>query len=119
MIRHRSTDLPRIVDEYVFDAIVELAPTRQHLVLSEPDRQWLIEQAATMACGRRTERSPAFVGTFSTRRVITCTSWKQPWKQLSTSSNLVSAAHNRQQPQGSKIASFLNVRAAGLEPARG
>lgn len=45
----RANDLPRIVDEYVFDAVVELSPTRQHLVLSERDRQWLIEQAAAMS----------------------------------------------------------------------
>jgi hypothetical protein len=46
-IAARVSDLPRIVDEYVFDAVVELAPSPGSLVLSEGDRQWLIENAAT------------------------------------------------------------------------
>jgi hypothetical protein len=46
-IAARASDLPRIVDEYVFDAVVELAPSPGSLVLSEGDRQWLIENAAT------------------------------------------------------------------------
>lgn len=45
----RMADLPRIVDEYVLDAIVELAPAPQTLVLTGHDRQWLIEHAATMS----------------------------------------------------------------------
>jgi hypothetical protein len=46
-IAARASDLSRIVDEYVFDAIVELAPAPRSLVLTERDRQWLIENAAT------------------------------------------------------------------------
>jgi hypothetical protein len=42
----RMSELPRIVDEYVLDAIVEVAPPRS-LALTERDRQWLIEHAAT------------------------------------------------------------------------
>jgi hypothetical protein len=39
----RGHELPRIVDEYVFDAVVELVPDRQGLDLTEGDRRWLIE----------------------------------------------------------------------------
>jgi hypothetical protein len=42
----RAGELPRSVDEYVFDAIVELAPPRD-LTLNERDRNWLLEHAAT------------------------------------------------------------------------
>jgi hypothetical protein len=45
----RARELPRIVDEYVFDAVVELAQSRRDLVLAERDRQWLIEHAAAMS----------------------------------------------------------------------
>jgi len=45
----RASELPRIVDEYVLDAIVELAPPPRSLVLAERDRQWLIEHAAAMS----------------------------------------------------------------------
>jgi hypothetical protein len=45
-IADRMSELPRIVDEYVFDAIVELAPPRT-LALNEQDRNWLVEHAAT------------------------------------------------------------------------
>lgn len=48
-LAERKAELPRIVDEYVFDAIVELAPTPQTLVLTDRDRQWLLEHAATMS----------------------------------------------------------------------
>jgi hypothetical protein len=44
-----SERLPRIVDEYVFDAIVELAPPPRSLTLGDRDRQWLIEHAAAMS----------------------------------------------------------------------
>jgi hypothetical protein len=42
----RTSELPRIVDEYVFDAVLELAQQRRTLALTEHDREWLIEQAA-------------------------------------------------------------------------
>lgn len=45
-IADRAGDLPRIVDEYLLDAVVELAPSSGSLVLSEHDRRWLIEDAA-------------------------------------------------------------------------
>jgi hypothetical protein len=45
-LTERMSELPRIVDEYVLDAIVEVAP-RRSLALTERDRQWLIEHAAT------------------------------------------------------------------------
>ena len=48
-LAERANELPRVVDEYVFDAVVELAPTRRSLVLAERDRQWLIEHAAGMS----------------------------------------------------------------------
>ena len=48
-LTQRAGELPRVVDEYVFDALVELAPTSHTLVLSERDRQWLIDQAARMS----------------------------------------------------------------------
>jgi hypothetical protein len=46
-IAERAEDLARIVDEYIFDAIVALAPPPRSLALTERDRQWLIEDAAT------------------------------------------------------------------------
>ena len=45
-IAARASELPQIVDEYVFDAIVELAPPRD-LTLNEQDRNWLLQDAAT------------------------------------------------------------------------
>jgi hypothetical protein len=45
----RTSELPRLVDEYVFDAIIELAPAPHSLVFPERDRRWLIEHAATMS----------------------------------------------------------------------
>jgi hypothetical protein len=48
-LAERTSELPRIVDEYVFDAIIELAPAPHSLVLPERDRRWLIERAATMS----------------------------------------------------------------------
>jgi hypothetical protein len=45
----RMSELPRIVDEYVFDAIVELPPPPRSLALTEHDRQWLIEHTAAMS----------------------------------------------------------------------
>jgi hypothetical protein len=48
-LAERANELPRVVDEYVFDAVVELAPPRRSLVLGERDRQWLIEHAAGMS----------------------------------------------------------------------
>lgn len=42
----RTSDLPRIVDEYIFDAILALAPFSNRPVLTERDRQWLIDHAA-------------------------------------------------------------------------
>lgn len=44
----RMSELSRIVDEYVFDAIVELAPPPRSLALTERDRQWLIEHSAAL-----------------------------------------------------------------------
>jgi len=49
LLAERASDLPRIIDEYVFDAIVELAPPPRTLALGERDRQWLIERAAAMS----------------------------------------------------------------------
>jgi hypothetical protein len=46
-IADRSEDLARIVDEYIFDAIVALAPPPRSRALTERDRQWLIEDAGT------------------------------------------------------------------------
>jgi hypothetical protein len=43
----RLSELPRIVDEYVFDATRELAPPQGTLALDERDRSWLIAYAAT------------------------------------------------------------------------
>jgi hypothetical protein len=43
-VHERISELPRVVDEYLFDAIVELAPTPM-LALNEQDRSWLIEHA--------------------------------------------------------------------------
>ena len=34
------------VDEYLFDAVVELVPDRQALDLTESDRQWLVDSLA-------------------------------------------------------------------------
>jgi hypothetical protein len=45
----RMSDVPRIVDEYVHDATVELAPAPRRLTLTERDRKWLIEHAPTMS----------------------------------------------------------------------
>lgn len=45
----RKSELPRIVDEYVFDAVVDLAPPPRSLALAERDRQWLIEHTAAMS----------------------------------------------------------------------
>src|ERR1044071_5103318 len=45
----RMGELPRIVDEYVLDAIVELAPPPRSLALAERDRTWLVEHAAVMS----------------------------------------------------------------------
>jgi hypothetical protein len=45
-IATRASEVPQIVDEYVFDALVELAPPRD-LTLNERDRNWLLEQAVT------------------------------------------------------------------------
>ena len=45
----RTSELPRIVDEYVSDAIVELSPGLGGLVLGQRDRAWLVERAATMS----------------------------------------------------------------------
>lgn len=42
----RQGELPRIVDEYMFDAVLQLAPPPGALVLGADDRQWLIEYAA-------------------------------------------------------------------------
>jgi hypothetical protein len=44
-LTERASEVPRIVDEYVFEAIVELAPTSRGLVLTERDRQWLLGEA--------------------------------------------------------------------------
>jgi hypothetical protein len=49
LLAERASDLPRIVDEYVFDAIVELAPPPRTLALGERDRRWFIEHAAAMS----------------------------------------------------------------------
>jgi hypothetical protein len=48
-IAERASEVPRIVDEYVFDAVIELEPEPRSLVLTERDRGWLIEHAATMS----------------------------------------------------------------------
>jgi hypothetical protein len=48
-LSERSAELPRIVDEYVFDAVVALVPAPGALVLTERDHRWLIEHAATMS----------------------------------------------------------------------
>jgi hypothetical protein len=48
-LEERTADLPRIVDEYVFDATVELAPMPRTLVLANRDRRWLLKRAATMS----------------------------------------------------------------------
>jgi hypothetical protein len=45
--------LPRMVDEYVFDAIVELAPPPRSLALTGHDRQWLIQHTAAMSLSDR------------------------------------------------------------------
>ena len=45
----RVHELPRIVDEYVFDAVVELVPPGGDLILGDRDRQWLIDHAAGMS----------------------------------------------------------------------
>lgn len=42
----RTGELPQIVDEYVFDAVVALAPAPGALALTERDRRWLLEHAA-------------------------------------------------------------------------
>jgi hypothetical protein len=47
-IAERVSELPRVVDEYVSDAIVELEPSRS-LALTEGDRAWLIAHAAAMS----------------------------------------------------------------------
>ena len=43
----RTRDLPRVADEYVHDATVELAPHPRSLALTEDDRKWLVAYAAT------------------------------------------------------------------------
>jgi hypothetical protein len=48
-LSERASDLPRVVDEYVHDATVELAPTPRSLALTADDRKWLVEHAATMS----------------------------------------------------------------------
>jgi hypothetical protein len=48
-LAQRAGELPRVVDEYVFDAVVELAPTSRTLAVTDRDRQWLIEHAARMS----------------------------------------------------------------------
>ena len=48
-LAERAKELPRIVDEYVFDAVVELAPAGGDIILGERDRQWLIHHAAAMS----------------------------------------------------------------------
>jgi hypothetical protein len=48
-IAERVSELPRVVDEYVLEAVVELEPSPRSLVLTERDRDWLIAHAATMA----------------------------------------------------------------------
>jgi hypothetical protein len=60
-LAERANQLPRIVDEYVFDAIVELAPTRRNLVLAARDRQWLIERAAAMSLSEIEKAALRFV----------------------------------------------------------
>jgi len=45
----RVSELPRIVDEYVFDAIVDLVPKPGTLALGERDRRWLLEHATAMS----------------------------------------------------------------------
>lgn len=47
----RASELPGIVDEYVFDAILAVTPPPppRRLVLTEQDRAWLIDRAATMS----------------------------------------------------------------------
>jgi hypothetical protein len=47
----RAHELPRIVDECVFEAVLELAPPPGTLALNERDREWLIEQASNMSLG--------------------------------------------------------------------
>jgi hypothetical protein len=47
-ITARRAELPKIIDEYVFDAIVELTPPPHTLALPESDRRWLCENAASM-----------------------------------------------------------------------
>jgi hypothetical protein len=48
-IAERVSELPRVVDEYVLEAVVEIEPSPRSLVLTERDRDWLIAHAATMA----------------------------------------------------------------------
>jgi hypothetical protein len=48
-IAARGSELPRIVDEYMFDAVIELKEPPRSLVLTEHDRAWLIDHAATMS----------------------------------------------------------------------
>jgi hypothetical protein len=42
----RTSELARIVDEYIFDAVIALSPPPRALALTEHDRQWLIDHAA-------------------------------------------------------------------------
>jgi hypothetical protein len=48
-IAARRAEVPRIIDAYVFDAIVELTPAPHTLALPESDRRWLRENAAGMS----------------------------------------------------------------------
>jgi hypothetical protein len=47
----RREELPRIVDEYMLDAVQSLAPEPRTLSLSDDDRRWLIEHAAQTSLG--------------------------------------------------------------------
>lgn len=67
-VAERMSELPRIVDEYVLDAIVELAPP-QTLTLDERDRNWLIETARTSSLAEIEKAAVRLVALRSSRNL--------------------------------------------------
>ncbi|MEO7736305.1 MAG: hypothetical protein ABIY55_35430 [Kofleriaceae bacterium] len=68
-LAQRVSELPRIVDEYMFDAVIELAPMPGTLALTERDRAWLIESAAAKSLSEIEKAALRLVALRSTANV--------------------------------------------------
>jgi len=97
----RMSELPKIVDEYVLDAIVEVAPPRS-LALTERDRQWLA--GVTLVIGvdeRRPDRRQAVATAPVTRLppgAISATPAYRSWGTLQRYADQVGCQVTREVP---------------------